>query len=67
MFKKLNVPYGIYTFKFCKGRDNDCIVVMKKKSSDKVKSRRNQLHAKKKGFIDANEEKEGIVYGTGLF
>ena len=40
---------------------------MEKKSSDKVKSRRNQLHAKKMGFIDASEEKEGTVYGTGLF
>ena len=37
------------------------------KSSDKVKSRRKQLHAKKKSFIDANEEKENIAYGTGLF
>ena len=40
---------------------------MEKKSSDKVKSRRNQLHTKKMGFIDASEEKEGTVYGTGLF
>ena len=40
---------------------------MEKKSSDKVKSRRKQIHAKKKSFIDANEEKEGTVYGTRLF
>ena len=40
---------------------------MEKKSSDMVKSRRKQLHAKKKGFIDANEEKESTVYGAGLF
>ena len=67
VFKKLNIPYGIYTTKFCKGRGNDRIVVMEKKSSDKVNSRRNQLDAKKMGFIDANEEKEDTVYGTGLF
>ena len=67
MFKKLNIPHGTYTTNFCKGRDDDCILVMEKKSSDKVKSRRKQLHAKKKGFIDANEEKEGTVYGAGLF
>ena len=67
MFKKLNIPHGTYTTKFCKGKDDDRIVVMEKKSSDKVKSRRKQLHAKKKGFINANEEKEDTVYGAGLF
>ena len=67
VFKKLNIPHGTYTTKFCKGRDNDRIVVMEKKSSDKVKSRRKQLHAKKNAFIDANEEKKGSVYGAGLF
>ena len=67
VFKKLNIPHGTYTTKFCKGKDDDRIVVMEKKSSDKVKSRRKQLHAKKKGFIHANEEKEDTVYGAGLF
>ena len=28
---------------------------------------RRSLHAKKKGFIDVNEEKKGTVYGAGLF
>ena len=66
VFKKLNIPYGTYTTKFCKGRNDDHIVVLEKKSSDKVKSRRKKLHAKKTGFIDANEEKEGTAYGAGL-
>ena len=66
-FKKLNIPHGTYTTNFCKGRDDDHILVMEEKSSDKVKSRRKQLHANKKGFIDANEEKEGTVYGARLF
>ena len=67
MFKKLNIPHGIYTTNSFKERGDDRILVMEKKSSDKVKSRRKQLHAKKKGFLDANGEKEGTVYGTGLF
>ena len=67
VFKKLNISHGTYTTKFCKGRDDDRIVVMEKKSSDKVKSRRKQRHAKKKGFIDVNEKKEGSVCGAGLF
>ena len=67
MFKKQNIPHGIYAAKFCKGRDNDRIGSMEKKASDKVKSRGKQLHAKKEGFINENEEKDGTVYGTGLF
>ena len=67
VFKKLNIPHGTYTTNFCKRRADDRILVMEKKSSEKVKSRRKQLHANKKGFIDANEVKEGTVYGARLF
>ena len=31
VFEKLNIPHGTYTTKFCKGRDDDHIVVMEKK------------------------------------
>ena len=65
MFKKLNISHGTNTTKLCNERDDDRIVVMEKKSSDKIKSRHKQLHAKKKGFVDANDEKEGM--GIGLF
>ena len=54
VFKKLNIPHGTYATNFCQGRNDDRILVMEKKSSEKVKSRRKQLHAKKKGFVDAN-------------
>lgn len=40
---------------------------MNYKISDTVKHRRKQLRAKRKGFTDAAEEKEGVVYGAGLF
>ena len=36
MFKKLNIPHGTYTTKFCKGKEDARIVIMEKESSDKV-------------------------------
>ena len=66
MFKKLDIPHGTYNNRFCKGRDDERIVVMEKKSSEKIKSRSKQFHAKK-GFFYTNEEKEGTVHGTELF
>ena len=66
MFKKLNIPYGTYATKFCLGGDDERMVVMEKKSSDNVKSRSKQPHAKKKAFTDANEEKDGAVYSAGF-
>ena len=60
--KKLNIPHGAYTTKFCKGKDDDRIVVTEKNSSDKVKSRGKQLYSKKKAFIDASEEKCHFVW-----
>lgn len=66
MFKKLNIPYGTYTTKFCMGGDDERMVVMERKSSDNVKSRGKQPHAKKKTFVDANEEKNGTVYRAGF-
>ena len=49
MFKKLNNLWN-NTITFCKGKDDDPIVFMEK-SSDKVKSRRKQLHAKKEVYL----------------
>ena len=63
VFKKLNIP--TYTTKFCKGKDDDCIVVMEKKSSDKVKSRRKQLHAKKRGLLMQMRKKRALFMGQG--
>ena len=48
------------------GGDDERIVVMERKSSDNVKSRGKQPHAKKKTFVDANEEKNGTVYRAGF-
>ena len=67
VLKKLNIPYGTYTTKFCLGEDDERMVVMERKSSDNVKSRSKQPHAKKKAFTDANEEKDDTVYRAGLF
>ena len=55
--KKLNIPHGAYTTTFCKEKDDERIVVMEKKSSDKAKSRGKRLYSAKKTFIDASEEK----------
>ena len=40
---------------------------MNLKSTPKVKLKRKKKRAQRKGFADANEEMEGIVYETGLF
>ena len=40
---------------------------MESKSTAEVKQRRKQLRARRKGFVDSAEEKEGTVYGAGMF
>ena len=42
VFKKLDIPHGTYTNKFCKEKDDESIFVVEEKSSDKVKSRQKQ-------------------------
>ena len=40
---------------------------MKRKMSVEGKNIRKRRRAEKKGFVVRNEEKEGEVYGSGLF
>ena len=67
IFKLINITPGVFTKEYCKQKDKERIFVMEQKSSDTVKHRRKQLRAQRKGFSDATEEKEGVVYGAGLF
>lgn len=67
VYEELNVIPGDFTFEFCSKKDTSRVTVMERKSSVEVKKRRKHLRAVKKGFIDTTEEKEGLVYGAGLF
>ena len=40
---------------------------MESKPIAEVKQRRKQLQARRKSFADSAEEKEGTVYGAGMF
>ena len=39
---------------------------MNRKSSDGVKHRRKQLRGQRKGIADSAEQKEGVMYASGL-
>ena len=67
VFSELNISPGKYTDEHCLEKDNDRINLMEKKSTDSIKQRRKSLRAQRKGFADTIEEKEGTVYGAGLF
>ena len=67
VFDYLNIPYGRFTEQFCGKKDQDRVIVMERKSTDKNKNRRKRLRGIRKGYNDANEEKEGVVYGAGMF
>ena len=67
VFSELNISPGKYTDKHCLEKDNDRINLMERKSTDAIKQRCKCLRAQRKGFADTIEEKEGTVYGAGLF
>ncbi|MBY0580841.1 MAG: hypothetical protein K2P53_04080 [Rickettsiales bacterium] len=67
VYLELGINPGENCIKFCNQRDNQKIKNIAKKSTDKVKHRRKQIRAKRKGYIDQDEEREGIAYGPGNF
>ena len=67
VFSELNISPGKYTDKHYLEKDNDRINLMERKSTDSIKQRYKSLRAQRKGFADTIEEKEGTVYGAGLF
>ena len=67
VFSKLNTSPEKYTDKHCLEKGNDRINLMERKSTDCIKQTYKSLRAQRKGFVDTIEEKEGIVYGAGLF
>ena len=67
VFSELNVPPGKYTDEHCLEKDNDQINLMERKSTGSIKQRHKSLRAQPKEFDDTIEEKEGTVYGAGLF
>lgn len=67
VYEELNVASGNYTLEFCGKKNNPRDVVIKRNSSVKVKKRFKHFHAKKKGFIDSTEEKEGPLWSWSFF
>ena len=67
VFRQLNMVVGCFTKKFCLKSDMTRIKKMKRKMSVEGKNIRKRRRAEKKGFVVRNEEKEGEVYGSGLF
>ena len=63
----LDISPGKYSLKFCNAKDTKRVVEMNRKSTAAVKQMRKQLRAHRKGYADVIEEKEGVVYGAGLF
>ena len=67
VFSELNISPRKYTDEHCLEKDNDRTNLMESKSTDSIKQRGKSLRAQRKGFADMIEEKEGTVYGAGLF
>ena len=67
VFSELNISPGKYTDEHFLENDNDQINLMERTSIDSIKQRRKSLRAQRKGFADTIEEKEGTIYGAGLF
>ena len=64
---KLGMIPGSKCMSYCYQKDQKRIYQMNRKETDTVKHRRKQLRAKRKGFVDRDEEKEGKTYGAGEF
>ena len=67
VFSELNISPGKYADEHCPEKDNDRINLMERKSTGSIKQRHKSLRAQRKEFADTTEEKEGTVYGAGLF
>lgn len=65
VLQQLGITPGKFTMSASKIIDARRIINMQRKSKENVKKRRKKLRAVKKGFDDANTEKEGNVYETG--
>ena len=67
VLKNFKIEPGRNCIAYCTQNDNNRIRNMESKSTAEVKQRRKQLRARRKGFADSAEEKEGTVYGAGMF
>ena len=67
VFKELGINPGKYCVKFCQQKYSNRIQLMERKATPACKQRRKQLRAKRKGYADADEEREGVTYGPGMF
>ena len=67
MEHKLNVDPGFYMSQYCYKTDKMRISMMEKKSMPSVKLRRKALRAIRKGFIDKEQDNEGVTYQAGGF
>ena len=57
---------GFFTEEFCTQRDSLRIEKMKRKMSTEGKGTRKRNRAIKKGFEVRDEDKEGVVYESGM-
>ena len=67
VLEKVNVVPGDMLKLFCSKTDNNRIVATNKKTTPKVQMRRKKLRAIRKGYIDHENESEGITYQAGGF
>ena len=67
VFQELGIKPGKHCLNFCEKKDKNRIQLMERKATPKSKQRRKQLRAQRKGFADADEEREGVTYGPGMF
>ena len=67
VFEKLGIDCGHSTHVSLRETDKDRIYEMNRKSSDSGKKQRRKLRARRKGYIDQEEETEGVTYKSGAF
>ena len=68
VIKALGMSTGMFTMKGCSRMDTMRISNSVRKSAEKIKKRRKQLRAKKKGFADMEKEQEGgAAYASGQY
>ena len=58
---------GNFSKLYCRNTDNERVRIMEYKSKESIKLSRKKLRNRRKGFQDNCTEKEGEVYGSGLF
>ena len=67
VFQELGINPGKHYLNFCEKKDKNQIQLMERKATPESKQRRKQLQAQRKDFADADEEREGVTYGPGMF